>query len=52
LLGVLVRIDEATFVGIEHHDGLRRMIHEQSVARLTLAHGLLGLTPLGHVTQT
>ena len=52
LLCVLVGVDEAAGVDVEHHDDLGCMIDQQPVARRTLAHRLLRLAPLGDVAQT
>ncbi len=50
-LRVLIGVNETARVAIEHDDGVRSMIDEQSVASLAFAHGLLGFAPLGDVPE-
>jgi hypothetical protein len=51
LLRLLVRIDEAPAVDLQHHDGLGGVIDQQLIALRAVARRLLGSVPLTHVTQ-
>ena len=48
---VLVRVDEALLIDVEHHDRLRRVLDERTVACFAFAQRLLVLQPLGDVAQ-
>ena len=49
--GIVVDVDELAAIDVEHHDHFGRVLHQRSVARLALAHGLLGEMPLGDVAD-
>ncbi len=51
LLRIVVRVHEATGVDVQDHDRLGGVIDQQAIARGALAHGLLGLAPLGDIAQ-
>ena len=49
--GIVIDVDELAAIDVEHHDHFRRMLDQRPVARLALAHGLLGEMPLGDVAD-
>ena len=49
--GIVVDVDEFAPVDIEYHDHFGRMLHERAVARLALAHRLLGNMSFGDVAD-
>ncbi len=49
LYRVLVRVDEALLIDVEHHDRLGRVLDERAVTRLAIAQCLLVRKPLGDV---
>ena len=48
---IVVDVDEAADVYVEHHDGFRSVFDQRPVARFAFAHGLLGIAPIRDVTQ-
>ncbi len=49
--GIVVDVDEFALVDVEYHDHFGGVLHQGAVARLALAHRLLGEMPLGDVAD-
>ena len=48
---IVIDVDEAADVHVEHHDGFRSVFDQRPVTRFALAHSLLGIAPIRNVTQ-